>query len=235
VAGPAWARVFSAAAPGPTVPVMTTTAPHLLHVDSSIQGDRSVTRALSRRVVDGWLAANPGGSVNYRDLAASPPPHLGADAWDARFVPADQHSDAHAEAFALSRELIGEVEAADAIVLGLPLYNFGPPTSVKAWVDHLVFPGLSVKDDMSEGLLTGRRVIAVVARGGSYAEGTPRHGWDHAEQWLTHILSMVGLTPEFVATVAEVRPALAHLQPQAEASRAAAHSAIDKIWARAAA
>jgi FMN-dependent NADH-azoreductase len=203
---------------------------HLLHIDSSFEGARSTTRALTRRVVDGWLTEHPGGTVTYRDLAATPPPHLGAATWETRFQPPEGRD---AEAFALPRTFIDEVKAADTIVLGMPLHNFGPPTTLKAWIDHLIFPGLSVAPDMSEGLLGGRRVVAVIARGGSYAEGTPRHGWEHAKQWLTHVLAIVGLEPEFVEqelTLAGSVPALAHLQPLAAESRAAAHATIDQLW-----
>lgn len=207
--------------------------PHLLHIDSSVQGDQSVSRALTRRAVDTWTAENPDGTVTYRDLAENPPPHLGPDAAAARFVPAEQRSPDQTAAYALSEELIGEVAAADAVVFGLPLYNYGPPTQVKAWIDHLVFPGLSVKADMSGGLLGGRRFIAVVSRGGGYSEGTPRFGWDHTEPWLPHILSMVDLVPEFVIaelTLANVNPALAEFRPIADASLAAAHEQIDGLW-----
>jgi FMN-dependent NADH-azoreductase len=213
---------------------MTTSTPHLLHIDSSIQGEQSVSRGLSRRAVDGWLAANPGGTVTYRDLHATPPPHLEDDGWTARFAPEEQHTEAQAAAYTRFRELIGEIEAADAVVLGLPLYNYGPPSTVKAWIDHIVVPGLSVEPDISAGLLGGRRFVALVARGGGYMEGAPHFGWDHLEPWLPHILSMVGLEPEIIVaelTLANVNPALAELRPLADRSLGAAHAAIDGLWA----
>jgi FMN-dependent NADH-azoreductase len=102
---------------------------------------------------------------------------------EARFVPVDQHNEAQAASWALSTELVGEVAAADTILLGLPLYNFGPPSTVKAWVDHLIAPGLSMDLASGDGLLGGREMIVLAARGGGYAEGTPREGWDHAQPW----------------------------------------------------
>lgn len=213
---------------------MTTQYPHLLHVDSSVQGDRSVSRGLTRRAVAGWLAAHPTGTVTYRDLAADPPPHLDPDAAAARFVPSDQHSEGQAAGRALSEALIGEIVAADTVVLGVPLYNYGPPSTVKAWVDHVLYQGLSITPDMTEGLLGGRRFVVIETRGGGYGEGTPRHGWDHAAPWLPHILSAIGLEAELIAaelTIAELNPALAHLRPQAAESLAAAQAAIDGLWA----
>jgi FMN-dependent NADH-azoreductase len=207
--------------------------PHLLQIDSSIQGERSVSRALTSRAAAVWRAAHPGGTVTYRDLAAHPLPHLDAESGLARMVPADQHTPAQAASWKLSEELVGEVLEADTILLGLPLYNFGPPSSVKAWVDHLVAPGLSLDPVTHEGFLGGRDLLVLAARGGGYGVGTPREGWDHAEPWLPHSVSMLGLEPRFITaelTLAEVNPQMAELKPLAAASLAAAESAIDGQW-----
>ena len=117
---------------------------HLLHIDSSIRGDASVSRKLSARAAAAWRAAHPGGTVTYRDLGRDPLPHLDAACGLARILPRDQHTAAHAESWALTELLVSEIKEADTIVLGLPLYNFGAPSSVKAWVDHLIAPGLSI-------------------------------------------------------------------------------------------
>jgi FMN-dependent NADH-azoreductase len=208
--------------------------PHLLHIDSSVQGERSVSRELTHRAAAGWLAANPGGTVTYRDLAANPLPHLDSAAAAARYVPVDQFTAGQAAGYAVSEELIGEVKAADTVILGLPLYNFGPPSQLKSWVDHLIFPGLSVDFATGDGLLSGRRFVVLAARGGGYGEGTPRHGWDHASTWITHGVSLTGLEPEVIAaelTLADVNPAMAELRPLAVESLQAAHAAIDALWA----
>src|SRR3712207_2260794 len=97
---------------------------HLLHIDSSIQGDRSVSRRLTARAADRWRAAHPEGTVSYRDLAAEPIPHFDAETGTARLVPPEQHTPAQAASYALSAGLIEEVRRADAILLGLPVYNF---------------------------------------------------------------------------------------------------------------
>jgi FMN-dependent NADH-azoreductase len=130
-------------------------------------------------------------------------------------------------------ELVEEIKEADTIVLGFPLYNYGPPSSVKAWVDHVVAPGLSIDVESGQGLLGGRDLIVIAARGGGYGPGTPRHGWDHAEQWLPHALAALGLEPRFITTeltLADVNPAMSELIPLARESRANAERAIDRLW-----
>jgi FMN-dependent NADH-azoreductase len=206
---------------------------HLLRIDSSIQGERSVSRRLTARAADAWLAAHPGGTVSYRDLGADPLPHLDADSGMARLVPPEQHTPPQAESWALSAQLIGEIEQADTILLGLPVYNYAAPSSVKSWVDHLIAPGLSLDPETHAGLLGGRDLVVLASRGGGYAPGTPREGWDHAEQWLPHGLSMTGLEPRFITvelTLADVTPAMAHLKPLAAESLAAAERAVDALW-----
>jgi FMN-dependent NADH-azoreductase len=206
---------------------------HLLHIDSSIRGDASVSRKLSARAAAVWRAAHPDGTVTYRDLGRDPVPHLDAAGGLAAMLPRGQHTAAQAESWALTELLISEVKKADTIVLGLPLYNFGAPSSVKAWVDHLLAPGLSIDPETHAGLLGGRDFVVLASRGGGYGEGTPREGWDHAGAWLPHGLSATGLEPRFIAaelTLAEVTPAMADLIPLAAKSLAAAEQAIDGLW-----
>src|SRR3984893_13485059 len=206
---------------------------HLLHIDSSIQGDRSTSRKLSARAADVWRTAHPRGTVTYRDLGSNPVPHLDAAAGLARLVPAEQHTPAQAASWALTEELVNEIKAADTILLGLPLYNFGAPSSVKAWVDHLIASGLSIDPETKAPLLGGREFGVLASRGGGYAEGTPRHGWDHAEPWLPHRISLNGLEPRFITaalTLAHTNPAMADLIPPADQSLAEAERAIDGLW-----
>jgi FMN-dependent NADH-azoreductase len=207
---------------------------HLLHIDSSMQGDRSVSRSLSARAAAVWHAAHPDGTITYRDLGAQPIPHLNTASGLARMVPPDQHTPEQAASWALTKELVGEILDADTILFGLPLYNFGPPSTVKSWLDHLIAPGLSFDQSTQTGMLGGREMIVLASRGGGYAPGTPREGWDHAEPWLPHALAMTGLEPRFITaelTLAEVNPQMAELRPQAAESLAAAERAIDDLWA----
>ncbi len=208
--------------------------PHLLHIDSSIQGERSVSRSLTARAAAAWRAAHPDGTVTYRDLGAHPLPHLDSESGLARMVPAEQHTPAQAASWELTKQVVDEVLAADTILLGLPVYNFGPPSSVKSWVNHLVAPGLSVDRATMTGMLGGRDLLVLAARGGGYAPGTPREGWDHAEPWLPHALSLTALEPRFIIaelTLADVNPQMAELKPLAAKSLAAAERAIDEQWA----
>jgi FMN-dependent NADH-azoreductase len=153
-------------------------------------------------------------------------------------LPPDQHTAAQAESWALTELLINEVKEADTIVLALPLYNFSAPSSVHAWVDHLIALGLSIDRETHAALLGGRDFVVLASRGGGYGPGTPREGWDHAEPWLPHALASTGLKPRLITaelTLAEVNPAMADLIPLAAKSLAAAEQAIDGLWSPASA
>ena len=206
---------------------------HLLHIDSSIRGDRSVSRKLTARAARNWLAAHPGGTVTYRDLGSDPVPHLDTAGGLAQTVPAQHHTAEQAASWALTQELVNEIKQADTILLGMPLYNYGVPSSVKAWVDHIIALGLSIDPQTHAGLLGGRELLVIATRGGGYGAGTPREGWDHAEPWLPHAVAATGLQPRFITTeltLAEVNPAMAPLKPLAAESLAAAERTIDDLW-----
>jgi FMN-dependent NADH-azoreductase len=204
---------------------------HLLHLDSSLRSDDSRSRRLSADYADAWRAANPGGVVTYRDLAADPLPHLDGTAFAAGLTPEDARDEAQRAAWALTAQVAGEVRDADVIVLGMGLYNFGVPSTVKAWVDRIVAPGITVGEDGS-GLLGGRTLVLALASGGGYGPGTPRHGWDHREPWLRHAFEFLGLTDVVTAsaelTLARESPAMIPLDlgDAEDASFAAAQEAL---------
>lgn len=205
----------------------------LLHIDASIQGEGSVSRQLTARAADAWREAHPDGAVLYRDLGANPVPHLDSAGGLGRLVPPGQRSPAQQASWALTEVLVDEIAESDAVLLGFPLYNYGAPSAVKAWVDHLHAPGLSFDPETGEGLLGGRDFVAVVSRGGGYSEGAPKQDWDHATAWLPHGLAQTGLVPRFVSvelTLAAVVPAMSGLVPLAEESRRRAEEACDAIW-----
>jgi FMN-dependent NADH-azoreductase len=166
-------------------------------------------------------------------LAPTRSPHLNTHGGLARNVPRDQHTSDESASWKLSEKLVAEIKDADTILLGLPLYNFGAPSSVKAWVDHIVAEGFSVNFETQAGLLGGRDLIVIAARGGGYAPGTPRDGWDHAELWLPHGLALTGFERRFITvelTLAEVTPRMSELIPAARESRTNAERAIDGLW-----
>ncbi|MEU8296442.1 NAD(P)H-dependent oxidoreductase [Micromonospora sp. NPDC048909] len=207
--------------------------PHLLHIDSSIRGEHSVSRQLTARAAAVWRAAHPDGTVTYRDLGKQPLPHLDEAGGLARMVPPDQHTPEQRASWQLTEHLVDEVKRADTVLLGLPLYNYGAPSSVKTWVDHLIAPGIAYDPATGAGLLGDREFIVLASRGGGYSAGTPREGWDHAEPWLPHGMSQTGLEPRFIAaelTLAPVVPAMAELVGLHEESLAAAERAIDELW-----
>ncbi|MER7888494.1 NAD(P)H-dependent oxidoreductase [Micromonospora sp. NPDC094482] len=207
--------------------------PHLLHIDSSIRGEHSVSRQLTARAAAVWRAAHPDGTVTYRDLGKQPLPHLDEAGGLARMVPPDQHTPEQRASWQLTEHLVDEVKRADTVLLGLPLYNYGAPSSVKTWVDHLIAPGIAYDPATGSGLLGDREFIVLASRGGGYSAGTPREGWDHAEPWLPHGISQTGLAPRFIAaelTLAPVVPAMAELVGLHEESLAAAERAIDELW-----
>jgi FMN-dependent NADH-azoreductase len=206
---------------------------HLLHIDSSVQGERSVSRRLTARAANRWRGAHPDGTVTYRDLGTNPIPHLDAATGLARMVAAEQSTTAQDTSLARSVELIDEIKQADTVLLGLPLYNFGPPSTVKAWVDHIIALGLSIDAETHASLLGDTDFIVLASRGGGYSPGTPREGWDHAQTWLSHALSVTGLQPRFITaelTTADVNPEMAHLKSLAAESLNKALAAIDQLW-----
>ncbi|MGE0718289.1 MAG: FMN-dependent NADH-azoreductase [Alphaproteobacteria bacterium] len=167
---------------------------HLLHIDSSIAGERSLSRALSRRFVERWLAAHPDVTVTDRDLAADPVPHAAATLLAGLGKPADGRSPDEAASVALSDRLIAELEAADVIVIGAPMYNFAIPSTLKAWIDHVALAGRTFRytAEGPVGLLRGKKVFVVVSRGGIYSEGALR-AMDFQEPYLRAVLGFLGL------------------------------------------
>jgi len=171
----------------------------LLHVDASILGDHSASRKLSAAVVARLKAADPGRKTVYRDLAATPLPHLsGAHLAAAQGAPV---SDIVAPELAQSAEVLEEFLAADTVVIGAPMYNFTLPTQLKAWIDRILVAGKTFRYGAGgvEGLARGKRVIVVVSRGGFYGPGTPTEAMEHLETYLKGVFAFIGITePEFI-------------------------------------
>lgn len=170
---------------------------NILHLDASPQGaDASVSRQLSAAAVARLQAKHAGATVTRRDLATDAPGHLSGIELGGFFTPADQWNDAMKSAMALNNTILAEFQAADVIVIGTPMYNFGVPSSLKAWVDRVVRAGITFKYGANgpEGMVAGKSLMVLSSRGGMY-EGTP---WgaalDHQEKYLQDILGFLGVT-----------------------------------------
>jgi FMN-dependent NADH-azoreductase len=195
---------------------------NLLVINSSAAGEASVSRALVAKVVAG-LVAQSQSTVVERDLAAQPVPHLGADTLAGFGTPATA---AQIEARRLSDELVAELFAADTVVIGAPMYNFGITSTLKAWFDHVLRAGVTFRytETGPEGLLAGRKAIVVLSRGGVYGEGAAQ-AMDSQEPHLRTLLGFVGITD--VTFVRAEGLAMGH-DPRAE-SIARAHAAVAEL------
>ncbi len=166
---------------------------HLLVINSSAAGRDSVSRVLVADAVGKLLEADPAAHVTHRDLGENPPPHLISQTLNG--VRGTATTDIEFAARRLSDELIGELKAADTVVIGAPMYNFSVPTTLRAWFDHVLRAGVTFKyvDGAVRGLLGGKRVIVIESRGGMYSEG-PAQAIDFQEPYLRHLLGFIGIT-----------------------------------------
>ncbi len=170
---------------------------HILHLDASPRGDRSVSRTLAKEFISNWQVAHPNDTVTYRDIGHHPVPFV-TEAWIAgAFTPPELHSPESAEAMRISDELVDEFLAADRYVFSIPMYNLSIPANFKAYLDQIVRVGrtFSVEADGSyKGLVQGKKMLIVTARGGSYPKDTPYHAYDLQEPYLRLIFGFIGIT-----------------------------------------
>lgn len=163
----------------------------LLQINSSVYSAEGQSTRLADRFVAGWRAANPDGAVITRDLALDPVPHLTAGRFGAFLAKPHERTPEQQAVVDYSDALISELKRAEVIVLGLPLYNFGVPSTLKAYIDHVARAGVTFKYTESGpvGLLKGRKVYVFAARGGLYA-GTAA---DTQTPYIRQILGFLGL------------------------------------------
>ncbi|MFF0791594.1 FMN-dependent NADH-azoreductase [Streptomyces spiralis] len=193
----------------------------LLHIDSSLfPGETSSSRAVTDAFRRTWQEQHPGGAVIYRDLAVNPVPHITADAHTAGFADPASHTPGQAAAFAERVRLIEELEQADAVLIGAPMYNYTIPSTLKAWLDNVILFGRTAGETPSA---KGTPVTVVASRGGSYAPGTPRESYEYVQNYLTAVLAdALALDVDFIVpelTMAPQNPAMSELVPLFEASR----------------
>lgn len=163
----------------------------LLQINSSLSGDEGYSNILTNQFVQQWQARHPNSTVRVRDLARHPVPHLDAERLHAFITPADKRTEQQREIVAYSDSLINELREADVIVFGVPMYNFGIPSTLKAYFDHIARSGETFRytENGAEGLLEDKPVYLLAARGGVYA-GTDA---DSQTSYLNTFLSFLGL------------------------------------------
>jgi FMN-dependent NADH-azoreductase len=164
----------------------------LLHIDSSILGEASASRQLSRSVVEAWSAAAPNAQVTYRDLASDALSHLSAASLVAAGTPDELRGAAQQHEAELAERTLEEFLAADAIVIGAPMYNFAIPSQLKAWIDRIAVAGktFSYSENGPVGLAGGKTVVIASSAGGIHA-GQPS-GQAH-EDYLVRVLNFLGI------------------------------------------
>jgi len=188
----------------------------LLHIDSSILAETSVSRSVSAAIVRTIRTAVPGVEVVYRDLVADPLPHLTLSYLPARYpLAGDAVNPDPSEAHRLASEaVLNEFLASDFVVIGAPMYNFTVPSQLKAWIDRIVITGKTFRytpEGVALGLCGDKRVIVAISRGGFYGKDTPQAGDEHLESYLRSIFRFIGVkrlefvTAEGIQITPEIR------------------------------
>lgn len=170
---------------------------HILHIDSSPRGERSFSRKFSDEFITSWKTAHSGNTVTYRDLGHNPVPHVD-EAWiAAAFTPPQAHTPELAKAIEVSNILVDEFLAADRYVLGVPMYNFNVPSTLKAYIDQIVRVGRTftiTEQGGFKGLVEGKKMLIITARSGNFSPGSPAAPFDYQEPYLRAIFGFVGIT-----------------------------------------
>ncbi|RQX82743.1 FMN-dependent NADH-azoreductase [Burkholderia anthina] len=174
---------------------------HTLLVTSSPRGADSLSTRFATEIAEG-IQARAGGPLTVRDLAANPPPHIAPAYIQGRVASPADRTPEQVEAVKVAQELVDELKAADVIVLGSGMINFSLSSQLKAWFDHVTWPGVTFGygDIGPKGLLTGKKVYLVTAAGGVFSEGA----WapfDFQTSYLLHLLGFIGLTDVEVVRV----------------------------------
>lgn len=163
----------------------------VLIIESSARQQDSVSRQLTQTFITQWQAAHPADQISVRDLALNPVPHLDAHLLGGWMKPAEQRTQAEQASLERSEALTEELLAADVLVMAAPMYNFTIPSTLKAWLDHVLRAGVTFKYTATgpQGLLTGKRAFVLTARGGIYAGSSA----DHQEPYLRQVMAFIGI------------------------------------------
>jgi FMN-dependent NADH-azoreductase len=167
----------------------------ILFLTSSPRGGASYSNRVAARVLENLGRAHPESRLTVRDLAKDPLPHIDENFVTGIFSPTDRLSAEQRERLAVSDHLIEELLGADIVVIAVGMINFGIPSTLKAWIDHVTRAGRTFRygEGGPRGLVTGKRVILVEAKGGVYSDG-PRRDLDHVTPYLLQLLAFLGMT-----------------------------------------
>lgn len=210
--------------------------PQLLHLDSSADLDSSASRSLTAHFASVWHTLGADHTVIHRDLHRNPPPHIPTSAlhWAPHLRTPNEIVPQEAEA--LQNELIDELVSADLVVIGAPMYNWSIPSTLKAWIDYVHVPGITVPFDAPTRPLEGKSVVIISPRGNRYGPGTPDFGADHTVPQLEQVLgTAMGMAVSVVTvdlTLASRVPALGPLIADAEDALAHARSDVADLAER---
>jgi FMN-dependent NADH-azoreductase len=167
----------------------------ILHLDSSITGQYSVSRTISAEIVAAQAAQNPGSEIVYHDLAQEPAMHL-SPAHISAFQGGAVEDEALGRDLALGAKYIDELIGADIVVIGVPMYNFGIPTQLKSWIDRVVVAGKTFRytEKGPEGLLSAdKKAFLATSSGGFYSGESPAKFLEHTESYLRGVLAHIGI------------------------------------------
>jgi FMN-dependent NADH-azoreductase len=179
----------------------------LLAIDSSPRYELSTSRKLTSLFVEKWRAAHPGCEVVERDLIKTTLPFVDLPWIGGAFTLPEQHSPQSAAAIKISNDLVAELQAADRIIIGTPMYNFTIPAVLKAYIDHVVRVGVTVVNNV--GQLTGKKATVILASGGDFSPGSPIEGYDHASSYLRQVLGFIGITDLDIVLAGSARAGMA--------------------------
>ena len=166
----------------------------ILNIVSSANGKASLSRKLSDVIIEKLVSTYPGSSVYTHDLALKPYPHLEEVHITSFYTPEEVRTEENKQALKNSDQAIKEVMEADIIVIAAPLYNFSVPSTLKAWIDHIVRGGVTFKytNGLPEGLVLNKKVYLSISSGGVYSEG-PMKAYDFSEPYLRAVLGFIGM------------------------------------------
>lgn len=168
---------------------------NILHIISSPRGESSYSIRLGNAIIEKVQTLHPNSVVKVRNVANENLPHLSSSHLESFFAPKDALTDQNKETIRESDEAVAELQQADIIVIGVPLYNFGMPSSLKAWIDHVVRSGVTFQYGANgvEGLLKNKKVYIALASGGIYSDGAMQF-MDSVSPYLKNVFAFVGIT-----------------------------------------